>query len=158
MARLTPRFSANRSVGEYTDQYYLPAATAYRLRSADNGAIGKQIAAWQKNLQQKWAGLRFGRVKVESRDEQHIFEVALCLKDLDPRAVRVELCANGESGSPPARQEMTRLRPLAEEPGFYLYSATVPASRASGDYTPRVTPYFDGASTPLEEARILWQR
>ena len=30
MARLTPRFSANRTVREYTEQYYLPAAAAYR--------------------------------------------------------------------------------------------------------------------------------
>ena len=31
MARLTPRFSANRTVREYTEQHYLPAATAYHL-------------------------------------------------------------------------------------------------------------------------------
>ena len=30
MARLTPRFSANRTVREYTEQHYLPAAAAYR--------------------------------------------------------------------------------------------------------------------------------
>ena len=32
MARLTPHFSANRTVREYTEQYYLPAAAAYRER------------------------------------------------------------------------------------------------------------------------------
>ena len=42
MARLTPRFSANRAVRDYTEQYYIPAAVAYRLRSANNGAIGRQ--------------------------------------------------------------------------------------------------------------------
>jgi starch phosphorylase len=29
MARLTPRFSADRTVREYTEQHYLPAAAAY---------------------------------------------------------------------------------------------------------------------------------
>ena len=29
MARLTPLFSASRAVREYTEQHYLPAATAY---------------------------------------------------------------------------------------------------------------------------------
>ena len=38
MARLTPRFSANRTVREYTEQRYIPAAAAYRGRAADNGA------------------------------------------------------------------------------------------------------------------------
>ena len=43
MARLTPRFSANRAVRDYTEQYYLPAAAAYRARAADKGAVGARI-------------------------------------------------------------------------------------------------------------------
>jgi len=35
MARLTPGFSTNRVVREYTEQHYLPAAAAYRERAAD---------------------------------------------------------------------------------------------------------------------------
>ena len=42
MARLTPRFSADRAVREYTEQHYLPAAAAYRDRAANKGGIGKQ--------------------------------------------------------------------------------------------------------------------
>ena len=48
MARLTPRFSTNRTVREYTEQHYLPAAAAYRGRAADKGAAGRagsQLAA-----------------------------------------------------------------------------------------------------------------
>ena len=47
MARLTPRFSANRTVREYTEQHYLPAAAAYRERAADKGAVGRQMVDWQ---------------------------------------------------------------------------------------------------------------
>ena len=57
MARLTPIFSANRAVCEYTEQHYHPAAAAYNLRIADNGAIGKQIAEWQQHLENKWSTL-----------------------------------------------------------------------------------------------------
>ena len=46
MARLTPRFSANRAVREYTEQHYLPAAAAYRKRAADKGAMGAQMVNW----------------------------------------------------------------------------------------------------------------
>jgi starch phosphorylase len=67
MARLTPRFSANRAVREYTEQHYLPAATAYRERAANKGAIGKQMVDWQHAVWiRKWAALRFGEVKVET--------------------------------------------------------------------------------------------
>jgi len=67
MAQLTPRFSASRAVSEYTEQHYLPAAAAYHLRSANKGAIGGHIVHWQHSLEQKWATLRFGEVKVETR-------------------------------------------------------------------------------------------
>ncbi len=43
MSQLTPRFSANRSVREYTEKYYLPLSAAYQARSAEKGNKGKQI-------------------------------------------------------------------------------------------------------------------
>ena len=158
MARLTPRFSADRAVREYTEQHYLPAAAAYRERAADKGAVGRQMVDWQHSLEQKWAALRFGEVKVETRGEQHVFEVQVCLNDLDPEAVRVELYADGVKGGAPVRQEMKRVRQLAGASGGYVYSAAVSAARPAADYTARVIPHFDGVAVPLEDARILWQR
>jgi hypothetical protein len=75
MARLTPRFSADRTVREYTEQHYIPAATAYRLRIANKGAIGRQMVDWQHGLEQKWATLRLSEMNVKTRGEQHLFEV-----------------------------------------------------------------------------------
>ena len=110
MASLTPRFSANRAVREYTEQHYLPAAAAYRERAADKGAVGKNIVNWEHTLKEKWGTLRFGDVKVQTNAAQHIFEAEVYLNDLDPNVVRVELYANGINGSSPIRQEMTRVR------------------------------------------------
>jgi glycogen phosphorylase len=158
MARLTPRFSADRTVREYTEQHYLPAAAAYLSRVANKGAIGKQMVDWRHSVEQKWATLHFGTVKVETRDGKHIIEVQVSLHGLDPKAVRVELYADGIKGSPPVRQEMTCLHPLADESGGYVYSATVSAARPPIDYTARVMPRCEGVAIPLEDPRILWQR
>jgi starch phosphorylase len=158
MAQLTPRFSTNRSEREYTEQYYHPAATAYRSRAANNSAIGRQIVEWQHSLEQKWTALRFGEVKLESDGDNHVFEVQVYLEDLDPKAVRVELYADGVMGIPPVRQEMKRIRPLAGAFGSYVYSAAVSAARSTADFTARVIPHSDGVAIPLEDARILWQR
>ena len=117
MARLTPRFSANRTVREYTEQHYLPAAAAYRKRAADKGAVGKQMVDWQHAVDQKWATLRFGEVKVETNADQHVFEVQVFLNDLDPKAVRVELYADGINGDAPVRQEMKRVRATGRRVG-----------------------------------------
>jgi len=158
MAGLTPRFSANRAVREYTEQHYLPAASSYRLRVANKGEIGRKIADWQHNLEQKWTTLRFGEVKVETCGEQHVFEVQVCLNDLDPNAVRVELYADGVTGGATVRQQMKCVRQLADMSDVYIYSAAVSATRPASDYTARVVPNFDGVAIPLEDARILWQR
>jgi starch phosphorylase len=158
MARLTPRFSANRAVCEYTEEHYLPAAIACQSRVANKGAIGKQMVDWRHSLEEKWGALHFGTVKVETRDGKHIIEVQVSLHGLDPKAVRVELYADGIKENPPVRQEMTCLHPLADESGGYAYSATVPATRPPTDYTARVMPRCDGVAIPLEDPRILWQR
>jgi starch phosphorylase len=158
MARLTPRFSADRTVREYTELHYLPAATAYRERAANKGALGRQVVDWQHSLEQKWATLHFGELKVETRGEQHVFEVQVCLHDLDPNAVRVEVYADGVAGSSPVRQEMKCVHHLAGASGGYVYSAAVSAARPPSDYTARVIPHCDGVAIPLEDARILWQR
>jgi starch phosphorylase len=158
MARLTPRFSTNRTVREYTEQCYLPAASACQVRMADTGAIGRHIIEWRHSLDPKWPTLRFGDVTVETRGEQHVFDVQVYLNDLDPDAVRVELYADGVMGAAPVRQAMKRVGQGDGASGSYVYGAAVSAARPPGDYTARVTPHHDGVAIPLEDARILWQR
>jgi starch phosphorylase len=158
MARLTPRFSAERTVREYTEEHYLPAATAYRERAADKGAVGRQMVNWRQALEQQWATLRFGDVKIQTKGKQHVYEVQVYLNDLDPKAVRVELYADGMNGGEPVRQEMKSVGQLAGASGLTVYRVAVSATRPATDYTARVIPHCDGVAVPLEEAHILWQR
>jgi len=156
MASLTPRFSADRAVREYTEQHYLPGAATYRERAADKGAAGPRMVNWQHAMEM--AAIRFGEMKVSTNEEHHVFEVQVYLTDLDPNAARVEIYADGINGDGPVRQEMERFRQLPGMAGGYAYRAGVPATRPATDFTARVIPHFDGAAIPLEAARILWQR
>jgi len=158
MAQLTPHYSTNRAVREYTEQHYLPAASAYRERAADKGRNGLDIVNWQHALEQKWTALRFGEVKLETDAGQHVFEVQVYLDDLDPEAVRVELYANGVNGSAPERVAMQRVRQLVGATDGYAYRAEVHAARPAADYTARLIPHRHGVAVPLEDAHILWQR
>ena len=158
MARLTPHFSSNRAVREYTEQHYLPAALAYCQRAANKGEMGGDINNWQQAIKQKWAALRFGEMKVETVDEQHVFEVQVYLDDLDPDAVRIELFAEGIANEKAERVIMERVRQLVGAANGYAYRAAVSVSRAARDYTARIIPYCSDVSIPLEETHILWQR
>ena len=158
MARLTPRFSATRSVREYCEHYYLPAAAACRARSANDGALAARIADWLQSLDRGWPSLGFGRVSVETREREHRFEVEVRLGMLAPQAIRVELFAEPHEGVAAVRKEMTRREPSSTAPGFDLYEASVPSSRPRDDYTPRMIPVHPDVAVPLEAPYILWQR
>ncbi len=69
MARLTPTFSANRAVRQYTDEHYLLAATAFRQRAENRGSLGADLVAWQAELAQHWSMLRFGAATVQQQGE-----------------------------------------------------------------------------------------
>ena len=156
MAKLTPQFSSNRSVREYTEQHYLPAASTYRKRASDKGVVGKQVTNWRHIIEQKWATLHFGEMKIKADEKQYIFEVQVYLHELDPDMVLVELFADGINNLKPERYELKLISPIAGSAGFYVYRATVPATRPATDYTARIIPHFDGVAVPLEAAQILW--
>jgi len=158
MSQLTPRFSANRTVREYTEKYYLPMTATYLTRSADKSRISKKIVEWQNILKQKWNKIRFGEVNAKTDGNKHIFDVQVFLNGLDTSAVFAELYANGTDGGTPTRQELKLIKQGTESDKPHLYRATVSASRTAADYTPRIIPNFPGVSVPLETTLILWQR
>jgi starch phosphorylase len=156
MARLTPRFSASRAVCEYSEKHYIPAASAYRDRAADKGAIGKRILDWRHTLRERWDMLRIGDMKVVTDEANHTFEVQIFPGELDLNLVRVELYADAAGGNVEVRQEMKRVRQL--EGSGCACSTRVNSARQPSAYTVRAIPYFPGAAVPLEASQILWQR
>ena len=157
MARLTPRYSANRAVREYTEEHYLPAATSYRQRTADHGVLGRKIADWRRTLDQRWDALRFGGLRVNVQPDGHEVEIELFLNGIDPNGVRVQLYANAAKDAD-SHWEMIRARTATDPSRPDVYKVTLSSSRSIGDYTARVVPAYPDVSVPLECARIKWQR
>ena len=158
LAQLTPHFSSNRSVREYTGQHYLAAAAAYRTRSADRCAVSNDIVERQRILVQQWGDLRFGGLRVETDGDRSRVEVDVYLPGIDPDLVRVELYADPIQDPGAARPEMTVLDARKNAPGWLVFGTTVSAARPPGDYTARLTPRRSGVALPLEIPLILWQR
>jgi len=157
MARLTSEFSATRTIREYTEDHYLPAATGFQDRASDESAIGASLSDWQKKIVRTWSNVHFGKVKIETRDGWHDFEVEVALAGLKPDELKVELYAMAIEENGPAIEVMTAFNPCADSEGHLLYSGKVPAVRPATDYTPRVVPCHANASVPLEAEQILWQ-
>jgi starch phosphorylase len=158
MSKLVPRFSTTRTVREYTEELYIPAALGYRERAADGGKLGARIVAECEKLIEHWGTLHFGSVRgVDSRDERHFFRVQLYLGDVDRELVRVELYAQGKGGAAAGAYPMERAEPMPGAVNAYIYTGQVPGNRSPSDYTARVVPALVGARLPIELPLVLWE-
>jgi starch phosphorylase len=158
MARLTPEFSATRAIREYTENHYLPAASGYHARAAEDSALGADLLHWQQEIDRHWSTVRFGAVEIETHDGQHFFQVKVFPGNLNPDQLQVELYADSVQGGRPVLEVMIAPKPSADAPGVLTYSAHVSATRPASDYTARIIPHHPNASVPLEARQILWQR
>jgi starch phosphorylase len=156
MARLTPLFSTNRVIRQYTEQHYLTAASAFQGRNANRGSLGSDLLNWQAQLAKHWSLARFGSATMEQKEGQYLFQAEVFLDDLNPDAVSVELFAEGQNGSAPSRIPMNRGERLVGSEDGFMYAVRMPATRAAADYTPRLVPFHRGASVPLEAPFVLW--
>ena len=157
MSILTPRFSANRTVREYTENHYLPMAADYLGRAENQGAVGVEITRVNQIVKNKWAGVQFDKVQTTTDDSHHAFSVPIDLNDIPPECVVVELYAERLGNEGAARIPMVNLEKAGESSGYRTYVASVPNTRPAHDYTIRVLPDYGGISVPLEDKHILWQ-
>ncbi|HET6181380.1 MAG TPA: alpha-glucan family phosphorylase [Candidatus Sulfotelmatobacter sp.] len=156
MARLTPTFSSNRAVRQYTDEHYLSAATAFRQRAENRGSLGADLVDWKADLAKHWSALRFGSSTVQQQGEKYLFQVQVFLDAMNPDAIRVEIYADAQKDAAPIEQTMNRGERLVGAATGFTYTAAIPTTRPAADYTPRVIPQHVGALVPLEAPFILW--
>lgn len=157
MATLTPQFSANRTVRQYTEQYYLPAATTYLARRAAAGAAGISIVRLRQTLTNAWQDITFGDVRVNPVANGYLFHVPIRLHQLSPDQILVELYADGIDGAGATRIAL-ETKSMLHDVGNYVYEAVVSTNRPASDFTARIMPNYENISVPLEDGRIHWQR
>ncbi|HEB98205.1 MAG TPA: alpha-glucan family phosphorylase [Thiotrichales bacterium] len=159
MAELTPRFSSNRMVREYTEDYYLPLAGKVARRSADGAALAGAIRDWQQQIQAHWPAIHFGNVEIRQDELRIGVQAQVYLDELPADTLSVELYADPrDEGAAPERHPLQRVERLAGSVNGYLYTALIPSQRPASDYTLRVVPNHPDALVPLEANAIHWQR
>ena len=162
MAVLTPEFSANRTVRQYTDEQYIPAATAYARRACGDSDLTASFLAWQEEIAEKWNDVHFGDLHVSEQEGELVFCVQVYLGALDPKSIRVELYADSHNAaspreSPALKQEMREASVPERSSEPYLYMTGIGTTRPASDFTARILPHH-ALVLPTENRRILWQR
>ena len=157
MGRLTAQFSSNRMLREYTEDYYMPLAQAFRQRSADP-KVAAELEIWHCRIKQHWQRVHFGSVKSGQDGNGLHFEVQVYLDEMLPESVKVELYADPIVGGEPLRQPLVRGAMLTGTANAYVYTGSVSLTRPATDYTPRIVASHPLATIPLEADFILWYR
>ncbi|HVN90223.1 MAG TPA: alpha-glucan family phosphorylase [Candidatus Binataceae bacterium] len=157
MSRLTPQFSANRTIRDYVTKYYVPAAVNYKKRVANHCALAIELTSWRQLVERCWPDVYFGNFDVHEDGDTRLFQVQVYLDPLIRDAVEVELFAAESDDHPIERFPMTRCEPLVGATGW-TFRASVRSGRPTTHFTPRVIPRHPDAAIPLESNAIKWQR
>jgi glycogen phosphorylase len=157
MSKLTPQFSSNRMMREYVEHVYLPAATAYRHRTADDGKLAKKIHEWTHQLEEHWPLVRFAEIQFTPSEDGFSLEIQVYCGEWRPQFLRVELYADGLDREPPEVHVMSQSGPLPGMVNMYMYALHVSTPRPYNHYTPRIVPVHPEVSVPLEVDFIIWK-
>jgi starch phosphorylase len=156
MGELAPRYSMTRTLREYVERMYLPAARRLALRSADGASAARELVESVQRIERAWPEVRFGELAVASHEDELSFRVPVYLGGLDGSHVHVELYADPVRGSTPEIHPMHPIEPLAGGARGHIAVCRIRTGRPASDYTPRVVPIVGGLLVPLELAAIHW--
>jgi starch phosphorylase len=149
MARLTGQYSANRSVREYTERFYIPAGVSYGKRTNEKGELAVQILKWRKELRTHWAEVRVAGVKVNQEVDHLSLQARVHLGAIPPEHIRVEVFADNAEGAP-FLADLNLISELDGVKGEFTYGGDIPNSRPMDDYTVRIVGSLDTLAAPLE--------
>jgi len=156
MATLAPKFSSNRMLRDYVDNYYIPASVQYRQRISNQSKVAKELALWQQQLDGHWSAIYMQNFQVEASESGYRLTLHVYLDELSAEFVRVEVYAKAQGNNQPFCAIMERKAAFPGAVNGYIYENTVPADRPADHYTPRLVPDHCHVNIPAEEAHIKW--
>jgi starch phosphorylase len=158
MARLTPRFSANRMLAEYVEKLYLPAAATLRARDEGGFDKARELAEWERSLRVHWSAIDVGAIEAREHDGSLCVSVIVTLGAIDSASVLVELYADAVADDAAIAAPMERRESLAGLPNGARYEVALRTSRPLWHFTARAVPQREGVSIPSEIPLIAWGR
>ena len=164
MRELAPVFNTNRMVRDYTEKFYMPAASRGAALAADGLKRSVELAHAKDSLRHRWHGIRIVGVRTTGNGhfkvgEQMQVEATVDLPNIDPREVSLQLYAGpvnaaGRIESPQIIQ-MPHDREMGQ--GVHLFTGKIDC-RSSGrhGFAVRVLPGHPDLATPFEPGMIVW--
>jgi starch phosphorylase len=158
MSLLAPEFSSNRMMRDYVERCYLPAAAAFRRRSARGAKLARELESWWRSIESHWQEAHFGTVTATPHGDRWHFTAEVHLGSLPAAMVQVELYADAVDGLSAVCEVMQPDTGAPAPAGASIYRASVLSARPSWHFTPRILPHHPEARVPIETPLIVWPR
>ncbi|MFB0546068.1 MAG: glycosyltransferase family 1 protein [Anaerolineae bacterium] len=164
MRSICPVFNTNRMVHEYTERFYLPAASRYQHLTEDAMTRAKTLAKWKSKLREHWPQIAIKDVEEDIPAEIKVgaeleVRAQVYLGSLAPEDVSVELYQGpiNTKGEISKGKAMAMTCARSNGDGSYEFVGVIPF-RASGrqGYTIRILPQHEDLSNPYVPGLILW--
>lgn len=72
------RFSSNRMVREYLNDYYIPAAQRYAELRDKHNALTKRLARWKQDVNARFSSLRIEQIRIEGLKGEELMGTQPC--------------------------------------------------------------------------------
>jgi starch phosphorylase len=156
--------NTHRMVRQYTEEFYMPAASRYGQITAEGMARAKALAVWRSRAEQNWSQVRVEEVAAESSAELAVgtevrVRARINLGALAPEDVAVELYVGQLSAAGEIiKEKVERMQPAGTgEKKTYTFQAAVPCTKSGQHgYTVRVLPQHPDLATPFLPGLIVW--
>lgn len=163
MMSLLPRFNATRMLGEYLNNFYLPASNQGALYTENDFDGARKVAAWKAHVRNAWGGVTLRRLdtpckRISFGDVVH-FSVAARLNGLQPEDVVAELliCRQFKHSKPCDFKHFRFETSGVEESGEHLFELNLaPELCGRLEYYIRIYPYQPLLTHPLEMGLMVW--
>lgn len=169
LRELSPVYTMDRVVQEYTRRYYHPAIEHYARLETNGYEQGRQYASWLLHLQDNWETLKIGDINSDFSSQAEVrvgeklrFGADVFLGHISPDSVCVQLYEGVvDTGGNISRGHSHDMQRVGEsdlgEPGWHHYEVEF-VSEATGKhgYTVRVVPNHPDLRHPLRLGLITW--
>src|SRR4029450_6741240 len=162
---LGPAILASRMVRDYTEGYYLPAATTSRRLAGDDFAASRELASWKRRAAEAWPAVAVRRVENGGKERllgaRFTVRAFVELGDLDPSEVEVQVAYGkvDDADDLPEVQLATLKQNGPRTADGWAFEGEVPlATPGAFGYTVRVVPRHVGLAAPSELGLVAWAR
>ncbi|MGM0767640.1 MAG: alpha-glucan family phosphorylase [Pseudomonadota bacterium] len=153
METLTPLYSANRMMREYTERFYIPMEKRQHQRSRE---LAESLSRQQQQIHEHWPLLRFGPMESKEQGDGVEISIQVYLDGLEPELLKLEVVAETSENGDRVVVEMRQEGALTGSPRSFIFRCRAPL-RPPEHYTPRLVMGDRRLNLPLEDPGILWR-